>query len=159
MNGTDFQLDQLSDECLQVLGSYAVREIASKKANPESNGWLDRLADVPGVDATAMTTIHGILIAEGMLKFEITGRSVGLQYQVSPAGKEALNRHQRAQQQTEADQANEDELQSLANDSHSYDKAEVLSALDTSSQPETPDVQPQPAQITAKPPEQLRGAA
>jgi hypothetical protein len=36
--------------------------------------------------------VHGMLIARGMLKFEITGRNVGLQYQISNLGRDALSR-------------------------------------------------------------------
>lgn len=92
MTATDLQFEPLSDDCLKVLSSYAVREVAVKAGDAETAGWLDRVDDVPGVDAGRLTMIHGCLIAQGMLKFEITGRSVGLQYQVSTAGREALAR-------------------------------------------------------------------
>ena len=105
MIGADFHLDQLSDECLKVLSSYSIRELASRKANVDANGWLDRIEDVPGIDRAAMTMIHGMLIAQGMLKFEITGRSVGLQYQVSSVGRDALARHY----QLQADELGKDE--------------------------------------------------
>ncbi len=92
MNGIDLQFDCLSDDCLKVLASYAVRELAARASNPDGGGWLDRIDEVPGISTTSLTTVHGYLIAQGMLKFEITGRSVGLQYQISTAGRDALNR-------------------------------------------------------------------
>ena len=92
MNGTDFQLDELSEDCRTVLNIYAVREHAQKKAAVENPGWLDRIEDVDGIAPTSLTSIHGMLIARGLLRFQITGRSVGLQYQISPAGKDMLSR-------------------------------------------------------------------
>lgn len=92
MNRIDLHAEPLSVECHAVLSCYSVREATSRSQNPESNGWLDRVEDVPGVDRSLLTSAHGYLIAQGMLKFEITGRSVGLQYQMSPLGREALAR-------------------------------------------------------------------
>lgn len=92
MSGIDLHAERISDECHAVLSSYSIREAAAKAAKAESSGWLDRIEDVPGVDAAQLTRIHGYLIAQGYLKFEITGRSVGLQYQLSPAGRDALAR-------------------------------------------------------------------
>lgn len=91
----DFHSEPISDDCLSVLSSYAIRDAAAKASNPEYSGWLDRVDEVAGVDKVRLTGIHGFLIAQGMLKFEITGRSVGLQYQLSPLGRESLNRRMR----------------------------------------------------------------
>lgn len=78
--------------CLAVLDCYAVREAAAKAAGAETTGWLDRVSDVPGLDPADLTSIHGYLIAQGLIRFEFTGRSIGLQYQLSPIGRESLNR-------------------------------------------------------------------
>ncbi len=56
------------------------------------------------MDKVRLTGIHGFLIAQGMLKFEITGRSVGLQYQLSPLGRESLNRRMRNDAAAEQDE-------------------------------------------------------
>lgn len=92
MTGRDLQFEPLSQDCLKVLSTYAVREVAVRARQPDGAGWLDRVDEVPGVEPAALTMIHGFLIAQGMLKFEITGRSVGLQYQLSSFGRETLAR-------------------------------------------------------------------
>lgn len=93
MTGHDLLAERLNPDCIAVLGSYSIREITARSENPDYGGWLNRVDEVTGVDSAALTGIHGLLIAQGMLKFEITGRSVGLQYQVSPLGREALARY------------------------------------------------------------------
>ena len=42
------------------------------------------------VDPAQIAAIHGKLIALGMLKFEIGSRADGVQYQVTPFGRQAL---------------------------------------------------------------------
>jgi hypothetical protein len=78
--------------CLTVLDGYAVREAAARTASAEWTGWLDRVSEIAGLAATELTTIHGWLIAQGLLRFEFNGRSVGLQYQLSPSGRDAVQR-------------------------------------------------------------------
>ncbi len=92
MAAFDLHSEPISDDCLSVLSNYAIRDAAARASNPDYNGWLDRVDEVHGVDKVRLTGIHGFLIAQGMLKFEITGRSVGLQYQLSPLGRESLTR-------------------------------------------------------------------
>ena len=58
----------------------------------EYAGWLDRIQDVPGIEKFSLTSIHGFLIAQGLIRFEFTGRSVGLQYQLSTQGRESIAR-------------------------------------------------------------------
>jgi len=79
-------------DCLTVLGCYAVLDAAAKVAKQDYAGWLDRVADVPDVDNSSLTLIHGYLIAQGLIRFEFTGRTVGLQYQLSPQGRDCLSR-------------------------------------------------------------------
>lgn len=78
--------------CLTVLECYAVRDAAAKASHADYSGWLDRILDVPGLEASSLTSIHGFLIAQGLIKFEFTGRSVGLQYQLSTLGRESIAR-------------------------------------------------------------------
>ncbi len=78
--------------CLAVLSCYAVRDTAARAACPEHSGWLDRILDLPGLDPSSLTSIHGYLIAQGLIRFEFTGRSVGLQYQLSPLGRDSVTR-------------------------------------------------------------------
>jgi hypothetical protein len=92
MTGFHFENECLTAECLAVLGCYELRDAAARSENPEHAGWLNRVEEVAGVDPTALTGVHGMLIARGMLKFEITGRNVGLQYQISNLGRDALAR-------------------------------------------------------------------
>lgn len=74
------------------MSCYAVRDAAAKAMTSEYAGWLDRIQDVPGIEKVALTSIHGFLIAQGLIRFEFTGRSVGLQYQLSTQGRESIAR-------------------------------------------------------------------
>ena len=69
-----------------------MRDVAAKATNTDYAGWLDRILEVPGLESSSLTSIHGFLIAQGLIKFEFTGRSVGLQYQLSNLGKECVAR-------------------------------------------------------------------
>ena len=86
------QSSEFEKNCLTVLNCYAVRDAAAKAATSEYTGWLDRIQDVPGIEKLSLTSIHGFLIAQGLIRFEFTGRSVGLQYQLSTQGRESLIR-------------------------------------------------------------------
>jgi hypothetical protein len=98
MVDTEDMIDQpqptndFEDNCLTVLHCYAVRDAASKAAARDYSGWLDRIQSVPGVETASLTSIHGFLIAQGLIRFEFTGRSVGLQYQLSTQGRESIAR-------------------------------------------------------------------
>ncbi len=86
------QSSEFERNCLTVLNCYAVRDAAAKATTGEYAGWLDRIQDVPGIEKLSLTSIHGFLIAQGLIRFEFTGRSVGLQYQLSTQGRESLVR-------------------------------------------------------------------
>lgn len=92
MNENTPQTGHFEDNCLEVLKCYAVRDATSKAASREYTGWLDRIQNVPGIETSSLTSIHGFLIAQGLIRFEFTGRSVGLQYQLSPQGRESIAR-------------------------------------------------------------------
>lgn len=83
---------EFEEHCLAVLDCYAVRDATAKSSAKEYSGWLDRIQNVPGIESTSLTAIHGFLIAQGLIKFEFTGRSVGLQYQLSTQGRESISR-------------------------------------------------------------------
>jgi len=53
-------------------------------------GWVDRIQEVVGIERSALSGIHGRLIAFGLLKCEVGHRSAGLVYRVSTQGKAAL---------------------------------------------------------------------
>lgn len=92
MNDSVPKQSEFEQNCLTVLNCYAVRDAAAKAATKEYAGWLDRIQDVLGIEKTTLTSIHGFLIAQGMIRFEFNGRSVGLQYQISTQGREAMAR-------------------------------------------------------------------
>ncbi len=92
MSKTESTATTFDQDCLAVLECYAVRDAAAKTSNSDYAGWLDRILSVPGLDAPCLTSIHGFLIAQGLIKFEFTGRSVGLQYQLSTLGRESIAR-------------------------------------------------------------------
>ncbi len=52
--------------------------------------WRPRITAVAGLAAEKLSVIHGKLIALGMLKFEISNRADGVQYQLTPLGRQAL---------------------------------------------------------------------
>lgn len=82
----------LEIQCLEVLGCYAVCETVTKAQDSEFSGWVDRISNAPNIDPAQLSGIHGQLIARGLLRFEFSGRARGLQYQLSPQGREALGR-------------------------------------------------------------------
>lgn len=82
----------LESQCLVVLGRYAALETLTKAEQADFNGWVDRIGDAPGIEPAMLSGIHGQLIAQGLLRFEFSGRARGLQYQLSPQGREALGR-------------------------------------------------------------------
>ena len=86
------QSSEFEKNCLTVLNCYAVRDATAKATTSEYAGWLDRIQDVPGIEKLSLTSIHGFLIAQGLIRFEFTGRSVGLQYQISTQGRESIAR-------------------------------------------------------------------
>jgi hypothetical protein len=92
MSLPDHKLPTFEDSCIAVLNCYAIRDAAAKAACPEHTGWLDRIAAVPGLDSAALTPIHGFLIAQGLIRFEFGSRSAGLQYQLSPTGRDSIRR-------------------------------------------------------------------
>jgi len=52
--------------------------------------WSPRVTQVVGTADDQLSAVHGKLIALGMLKFEISSRADGVQYQVTPLGRQAL---------------------------------------------------------------------
>ncbi len=92
MSETAFQLDFVSPQNLQVLQAYQSRMAVAKKTRDEFDGWLERINSLTDVSAEELTQIHGQLIAGGHLKFEIGSSNIGLRYQISPKGRQALDR-------------------------------------------------------------------
>jgi hypothetical protein len=92
MSVKDVNSVAFEQNCLKVLDCYAVRDAAAKTAQAEYSGWLDRIVELPGLEPASLTSVHGFLIAQGLIRFEFTGRNVGLQYQLSTPGREAVAR-------------------------------------------------------------------
>ena len=92
MTATTFQLDSLHGQNLQVVKAYAARAKAQKATVEDFNGWLERIDELDGLEKEDLVRLHGQLIAWGYLKFQISSSHIGLLYQISPAGKQALER-------------------------------------------------------------------
>ena len=103
MTESTFQLDQLTPQNVQLMQAYTVCAAAARAAEEEFDGWLERINSLPDLTTDCLIRMHGQLIAMGYLKFEISGRNVGLRYQISPKGRQALERAQLAPTTSEND--------------------------------------------------------
>ncbi len=81
----EHELEQLQrhPEWAQVLNVYQQLEQDARQQHPEFDGWVSRVHEVPGVEATDLPGIHGKLIAFGFLKFDLAGRDGGIRYQLT----------------------------------------------------------------------------
>ena len=82
----------LQEQCLALLTAYSVRDVELRANKGEYDGWLDRVCELESINTEQLSTLHGLLIAEGCLKFEFRGRSRGLQYQLANAGRQVVAR-------------------------------------------------------------------
>lgn len=73
-----------------VLQGYFDLQQQLREQSPDADGWIPRLTELPGIEPSLLSSIHGKLIAFGMLKFDVGGRDVGVQYQVTHQGRRAL---------------------------------------------------------------------
>ncbi|MCP4783218.1 MAG: hypothetical protein GY903_03235 [Fuerstiella sp.] len=87
-----FQFNAPDQQNLQVLEAYKVRAAAAKAATEDFTGWLERIDVLEGLTTEDLTRVHGQLIATGNLKFEISGRNVGLCYKISDRGRQSLEK-------------------------------------------------------------------
>jgi hypothetical protein len=74
-----------------LLATYRERQLQEKAANPEEDPWVPRIRALDAVEGEELSQLHGRLIALGLLKFELGGRTSGMSYQVSPLGVRALS--------------------------------------------------------------------
>lgn len=58
----------------------------------DDDGWIPRLRELPGVAAERLSPLHGQLIAHGLLKFNLLGRTAGVGYRLTPEGRDVLAR-------------------------------------------------------------------
>ena len=84
----------------RVLEAYASASLtAAPAAAPSSDapaaseglGWVSRVARLDGIEPERLSSVHGKLIALGLLSFEVSGKA-GMQYQLSPLGHRTLGR-------------------------------------------------------------------
>jgi hypothetical protein len=83
----------------RVLEAYASQTATLAAPTPasqvpgssESVGWVKRLSRLDGIEPERLPSLHGKLIALGLLSFEISGKA-GMQYQLSPLGHRTLSR-------------------------------------------------------------------
>jgi hypothetical protein len=88
----DFELNELkkNPEWRAALQMYHDLQVASREQSPDADGWIPRPAELIGVDSQRLSSVHGKLIAFGFLKFDVSGRDIGVRYQLTPQGRRAL---------------------------------------------------------------------
>ena len=84
MTNHELELFDANPEWRPLLDAYQQRIVSEKLE------WSVRITEVAGLLPEQLSVIHGKLIALGMLKFEIGSRADGVQYQVTPFGRQAL---------------------------------------------------------------------
>lgn len=90
MINIDFAPEHEQQEWKAILTAYQTEQQIRKLADPEHDGWIERLTTIPNIDPEISSQIHGKLIAFGYLKFQLVGRTTGVQYQLSNSGKQLL---------------------------------------------------------------------
>jgi hypothetical protein len=95
MTEFDFSLSDAPPEWRQVLLAYheGVEPVAASPSVADeelvSRGFRPRVREVAGIPREQMARIHGKLIAHGLLQVEIAGRTGGMLYQLTSAGRKA----------------------------------------------------------------------
>lgn len=75
----------------QSVPAVEFSELVAESAEVESDtGWIPRLRELPGVAAERLALLHGQLIAHGLLRFNLLGRTAGVGYRVTPEGRQLL---------------------------------------------------------------------
>jgi len=85
MIAQDVALLERNPEWRLLLSAYQAQQAAS------ADGWVDRILEIEGLDAAELSRIHGRMIADGLLEFELAERGLGVRYQLSPQGVRALH--------------------------------------------------------------------
>ncbi len=80
-----------NDDWLRVLTAYQAIGEQAKSQDPEHDGWVPRVSEIEGLEEHHLPRIHGKLIALGMLKFQLAGRTAGVAYQISRDGLKAID--------------------------------------------------------------------
>lgn len=84
MSHPDLDLFDAHPEWSPLLAAY------HESATTGKLDWVPRVRELPDTSAEDLSAFHGKLIALGLLKFEIASRVDGVQYQVTPLGRQAL---------------------------------------------------------------------
>ena len=74
-----------------------------------TDGWLDRLNEVPGIESAELSRLHGKLIAFGLLDFQLSDRTGGMRYQLTSEGNQALKTTPGETPPSETDEENHSE--------------------------------------------------
>lgn len=73
-------------------GSDSAHTSTAETAELAARGFRPRVRQVDGVPPDQMARVHGQLIAHGLLQVEIAGRTDGMLYQLTSAGRQACLR-------------------------------------------------------------------
>jgi hypothetical protein len=89
---SEFELDQLrrNPAWKAALRYYWDAQTEARSSQPAFDGWVPRAPQVPQVEPANLSVVHGRLIAFGFLKFDLTNRELGMRYQLTPLGKQAI---------------------------------------------------------------------
>ena len=55
------------------------------------DGWVSRLPSIPDVPSDQLSSVHGKMIAHGLLRFDVGDRHTGIRYQVTPEGRQLVS--------------------------------------------------------------------
>lgn len=105
MDETDLKQLRKNAHWVAVLEQYHQQSDSLKGQSKEFDGWVPRLHDIPEVPGEELPGIHGKLIAFGYLKFDLAGRDAGIRYQLTPLGKQGINRSEAGEPSDAADEA------------------------------------------------------
>lgn len=88
----DFELDQLRRHpaWTATLRTYWEAQTERRENSADFDGWVPRVSEVEGVERSRLSNVHGRLIAFGFLKFDLNDREVGMRYQLTPLGRQAI---------------------------------------------------------------------
>lgn len=88
----DFELDQLrrNPAWKAALRHYWDAQTSARASQPEFDGWVPRAAQVAQIEPATLSVVHGRLIAFGFLKFDLSNRELGMRYQLTSLGKQAI---------------------------------------------------------------------
>jgi hypothetical protein len=83
--------EQADPEPSQPVVAVEPIDLSTENAEAESDtGWIPRLRELQGIAAERLAPLHGQLIAHGLLRFNLLGRTAGVGYRVTPEGRQLL---------------------------------------------------------------------